>query len=639
MAHASSEMSLRSTSLPTSRHIGAIIALLCAVVAPSLSAADSVVVIYPKPNQRLTAIDSTFIFGHIRSDQDVADLTLTINSHPVDIHRDGGWLAFIPIAPDSFVFTCELRDRDARVVATTSLPTLVPSPQLAIPRDSLVIVGDIDPPAGDLVMSGGAMLTIAFRGTSGGQAWATVPGLIDSIPMTEAPPRPQPYWGRSVFGDGAIPESLLVHGIYTGHVKLPDTTSIYDVHVEYLLRLPDYAQLEPKPVTHDSLVRRKPVLTPVIPEAIVYNSSDYVLTVNDSSYPFVIRLVDSLQTLRHGPAKGYLTIWQPDSIEALVVAREGGWYKAQLADNQFAWFDTTACERLPAGTTPPQSYVTVWRIFADTDSTLVTTNLTQKHPFQVIVDDLRTIRVRLFGVTSDTDWIRYDSTDQQIDILTWQQPEPGLYELTIKLKDDLWGYDAYYRGTQFVFALFPAPEPRYGLAGKTIMIDPGHSADPGAIGPTGFTEADANLGISLALRDLLEAEGATVIMTREDTSHVDLRARVPMARAARPDIFISVHNNALPDGVNPFENHGVSTFYYHPQSKALAESIQTELLRIPGNRDYGLYHGNLYVARLTVCPAVLVECGFMMIPENEAKLKSKGWQERLSRAIARGIER
>ena len=128
-------------------------------------------------------------------------------------------------------------------------------------------------------------------------------------------------------------------------------------------------------------------------------------------------------------------------------------------------------------------------------------------------------------------------------------------------------------------------------------------------------------------------------MTRMDNiTPVALYERPIIANANEADLFLSIHNNALPDGVNPFENNGSSTYYYHPHSINLARNIQKELIKATGLGDYGLYHGNLAVNRPTQYPAVLIETAFMIIPEQEALLKTDKFRKKVAKAIAKGVE-
>lgn len=90
------------------------------------------------------------------------------------------------------------------------------------------------------------------------------------------------------------------------------------------------------------------------------------------------------------------------------------------------------------------------------------------------------------------------------------------------------------------------------LVGIRVALDPGHSEDPGAIGPTELIEKDANMAIALCLDKELRKAGADVYLIRKGTESVGLYDRPKRAWDARADILISVHNNALPEGADPF---------------------------------------------------------------------------------------
>ena len=606
-------------------------------------------IIYPKPDQLVSAIDSTFVFGNVQGDFNRKHDCLSINGQTIKVHSDGGFLAFLPVTPGEFQFQVRaLRLVDTELSGSTLerfqllaeqiIPVIIPKPDKSLAEDTLQILGDYRPPSGDLTLTTGDVLHIRFQGTPGMFAWAAIPGLIDSIPMSEMEPRQQSYWGEAVFGAGAIPDSVLIHGIYSGRYVVPESVSVINARIIYNIATPPHKYIRPLIAPPSDNPEDQRLLKLVaMPEGLARTSS-YRVSFNNPTFPFTVRFIDSTQTVRYGPRLGYFSIYQPQGVEALVVGQNADWYRLKLSHSQYAWAHTGSVMPLPKGVLPPASRLTAIRLFSFEDHVLIEFPLAGKHPFRIYEDSRRVLRLQLFGVTTNTDWIRYDSDESLVELATWSQPEDGLYELKLTLGTDIWGYDTYYEGNTFYLKLYKPPERIKYLWGKTIVIDPGHSSDAGAIGPTGLTEAEANLMIALALRRELEKHHAKVVMTRDDMSHVALYDRPIIAKLANADLFVSVHNNALPDGVNPFNNHGVSTYYYHPHSINLARSIQSELLKATGMPDFGLYHGNFAVNRPTQYPAVLVECAFMMIPEQEALLKTSRFQNKIARAITKGIE-
>jgi N-acetylmuramoyl-L-alanine amidase len=95
----------------------------------------------------------------------------------------------------------------------------------------------------------------------------------------------------------------------------------------------------------------------------------------------------------------------------------------------------------------------------------------------------------------------------------------------------------------------------------------------------------------------------------------------------------------LPDGINPFTNNGTSVFYNQPRSVPLASEIQRALLRRLKLPDLGVSRGDLAVIRVTWMPSALVEGMFMIIPEQEAALRSPGGARQYARGVYEGIRR
>ena len=147
-----------------------------------------------------------------------------------------------------------------------------------------------------------------------------------------------------------------------------------------------------------------------------------------------------------------------------------------------------------------------------------------------------------------------------------------------------------------------------GLAGKVIVIDAGHGGnDSGAIGPTGVMEKTVTLNIALRLQKLLEAEGATVYMTRSTDTEVspkganasdieELQARCDVANNHNADIFISIHNDSFTNGAAK----GTTGYYYSrgsAKSRDLADKIRSGVIDQIGTQSRGTQSCNFSVVK------------------------------------------
>jgi len=174
-----------------------------------------------------------------------------------------------------------------------------------------------------------------------------------------------------------------------------------------------------------------------------------------------------------------------------------------------------------------------------------------------------------------------------------------------------------------------------GLTGKRIAIDTGHGGnDPGAINPAGIYEKGYTKLISDHLKELLEGDGATVIMVRPGDTNPTLGQRVEMAENEQADILVSVHINSF---TKPHVN-GTETFYYKDIDRPLANEIHNAMISELGRKDNGLRHRQLYVLNRSHIPAALAEPLYFTNPDEQVLLDSPEIQQKIAEAIFHGIQ-
>ncbi|HWF44339.1 MAG TPA: N-acetylmuramoyl-L-alanine amidase [Candidatus Kapabacteria bacterium] len=325
-----------------------------------------------------------------------------------------------------------------------------------------------------------------------------------------------------------------------------------------------------------------------------------------------------------------------------VIAQEGKYYKVELEKGVEAWvadsnFDLHASER-------PTQEVHSGGMFPQNDfvDLVFPSNY---NPF-LITPQGTSITVRLYG-KSNPHAFNTSTTDPLINNIGFDSTGRNT-EYTVLLSKPVWGYKAFYTNDGSLDVRIRRPpkiDPNNPLHGLRIMIDPGHPPG-GAIGPTGLTEREANMAVATRLRDQLTAKGATVLMTHSTLSGLvsdydqveELEARVALAIRENVDLMVSVHNNAFPDGTDPFQNNGTSTYYYHPFSAALAADLDHEIAPVTGIPNLGSQQKSLAICRPTWMPCALTESLVMMFPDQEQALRDPKFLDDLAQAHVRGIE-
>lgn len=156
------------------------------------------------------------------------------------------------------------------------------------------------------------------------------------------------------------------------------------------------------------------------------------------------------------------------------------------------------------------------------------------------------------------------------------------------------------------------------LAGVTVMLDPGHGGDAdGAMGSAGSTapeEKELNLSVAYAAKYRLEQLGATVILTREDDTNPSLGDRVTAMNTQHPDLFLSIHHNSVELTADVNQSTGTEAYWFYDEGKALADNLIGEVCTATGRQNRGSNYGYYYVTRSNICPATLLELGFVTNP-------------------------
>lgn len=252
----------------------------------------------------------------------------------------------------------------------------------------------------------------------------------------------------------------------------------------------------------------------------------------------------------------------------------------------------------------------------------------------------RTISLLLYGVTgAPVISMMPEPADAYVNSLN-STPESARVRYTINLTSAPYGYLALWQNGTLTFRIRRPPrvvDTSSPLRGLTVAVDPGHPP-AGATGPTALYEGDAVLAVGLKLRDLLAERGVNVVMTRTTPEPVELGLRPIIARRANAHAFVSIHLDALPDGQNPFTNNGTWTLYFWPHSAPLARATQGGLLSEMGLADKGIDDRNLAVVRGMWMPSVLTEGAYIIMPDQEAALRTPSYQEAYARGILKGLE-
>ena len=176
-----------------------------------------------------------------------------------------------------------------------------------------------------------------------------------------------------------------------------------------------------------------------------------------------------------------------------------------------------------------------------------------------------------------------------------------------------------------------------------VVIDPGHGGEDLGATKGDLYEKELNLDISLKMGKLLKKLGINVIYTRDKDIDVGLDERVNIANNIDAALFISVHNNYMP---NDAGYKGTETLYCTPvntdekkmDGQKLASIVQNKLVSTLKTVDNGtIYRPNLVVLRKTNMPAVIAEVAYMSNSSDRAKLTDDGFRQKAAEALTEAV--
>jgi N-acetylmuramoyl-L-alanine amidase len=604
---------------------------------PAVRGPLAIRVIYPSSDAIVHARDTSFLLGSVGS----GDARLTINGYPVRVWPNGAWLAWIPLPPDSLMqfHISAHTDADSAVLDyAVRRGGWRPPPGLGLWLDSASLA-----PQGRVWWPAGEYLTLSVRAAEESEVRMRFPD------GTIVPLRPESSLE-------AVPEAVRAFDLDTASLSTPARRDRYVGVLRGRSVGPTAGPVLPGPLLPGASL---PGVHPGAPPDSLWATVEAIRdgdTVR-ARWPLQVTLLDTLPVVAelHDDSSGTgltdrITVGRavpggtyhwffPNGTRARVSARVNDELRVRLAPETEAWVPAAEARPVPGVTTVP-AVVGSLRLTPMADRVRLRVPLTHRVPFRVTESE-RSLTLRLYGALGDVNWIQYGAArDTLIRRVAWAQDGREEVTLTLDLAQDLWGYyTRWERGDLLLDVRRPPRLDRGGsLEGRLIAVDPGHPPG-GSTGPTGLREAEANLAIGLEVKRLLEREDAKVFMTRTTDMSLDLWPRADLAERAGADLLVSIHNNALPDGVNPHTNNGASVYYNQPRSVRLARAIQAALVRRLGVRDLGIGRGDLAMVRTTWMPSVLTEGLFMIIPEQEAALRDPRGQRLYAEAVVEGIRR
>lgn len=573
-------------------------------VAPTLMEADlhpeefySLRVEYPHQDKTMASnIKNTFLFGRVYE----KDSVLKVNGQEISLYKNGSFLTFQPVHAGKVDFIFELISPTE--TKTFKRTVFVPGFDIRKYENKYKFEGQDVFPASEVKLREGDTLEFSVRASPNRKITLSF-GFQQDILMQESVKDPGLYSAQITFnkGDVSYRAQKAIYKIYDEKDKVKSRVSSSDK-----IRIYPKDQI----ITIGKLKKQSQRLRPFA------QTGEHIL-----------------ETRLYGKVK--------------IVGQLNNFYKIQLANGQEGWLEQRCLQVAPYFSEPKNN---AWKVSLeekDNKSVFTVGNnnkvsfKTNQTPtsFEILLFNTQLLNTPQKNLkTSLFNNVEFETLPEDVQKIT----------LNFAPNTQLWGFDFDYKGDNLVFNFYHTPKFKTThvkpLKDVRIVLDPGHSPKrvvpyDGAVGPSGMLEYEVNYKIALKTKEKLQALGAQVFMSKEEGETMPLSKRQDKVLEEKAHLFISLHNNALPDSINPLSRpRGFTFYYYYPHSYTFAEAIERSFVRSIALPDEGIIQRDFSVTRSTPqVPAILIEHAYMLLPEQEDLLSQDSFIDSLAQATTQGV--
>ena len=578
---------------------------VAAPIAPSLEVREKhpdriypITVEYPPEGAKISeGAKGIFIFG-----KTLGPGLLTINGQKIDLYPTGAYLGYVPVKTGDNTLYLEYDDGNKVYQAQRNVfvQGLDKDSYFKTPR----LLAESAFPYGDSEMSNTSEITFQVEASPYHKVTVAFPPLIKETELEEEVLTPNLYkrtfvLGRSKIlrkGQKPIYRIYEYNGRYKGKVVSEGTLKV----------LPERELFKPAKVRGRNLrLRLEPNKT--------------------GGYDYQTRIFNTV----------------------LTAGETNGFYKIILDDDKIGYLDQSLLDFKKKVALPRNI---AWQIDIEEEGnkTKIIIKNTERVSFSTAQTD-QSFSIILYN-TQAFNTFNTDVETKLIKGIDYDVLSPSSKKITARFQNGkrLRGFNYKYEENNLVFELFTSRDfeftDKLPLKNLRVVLDPGHSPKrvvpyDGAVGPSGLLEYEMTYKIAHATKRALEKYGALVFITKDSKEILGLSDRPYRASLFNPDIFLSIHLNALPDSINPLKRElGFSFFYYYQQSIPLAKAMEKSYMRNIGLPNNGYMQADFAVVRgMPQVPSLLIESLYMMVPWQEELLKRQRFIDLLASTIAEGV--